>query len=169
MKHHCEQPKQNTYKSLLNLTIMLQPCSKQHRWVDSLRKFVSVHVQGSNSGARIKVALIDDGVDVYLGDLKGKVKAGWPTEKPTSSWAPFYQSTEGHGTAMARLITTACPHVDLYVAKLKSLNKVISRDEKWKMLDDANSNAWTSTADDAASVGVPPFTYNFESSDISTE
>ncbi|EEU47184.1 uncharacterized protein NECHADRAFT_77386 [Fusarium vanettenii 77-13-4] len=124
---------------------------KPHQWVESLERFVSDHVQRSDRGARVKVGLIDDGVDVHLGDLKDKVKAGWPTEKPTSSRVPFYQSAEGHGTTMARLIATACPHVDLYVAKLESLNRVILRDEPGKLIDNANRKDWISTADEAAS------------------
>jgi hypothetical protein len=96
--------------------------------------------------------LIDDGVDADLDDLRAMVKGGWPTEEPTSSGTPFYQSTDGHGTAMARLIATACPHVDLYVAKLKSLSKVISRNETWRLTADESSDAWTSTAAEAAAV-----------------
>jgi hypothetical protein len=126
--------------------------SKQHRWVESLRKFVSAYVQEDSKNTRVRVALIDDGVDADQDDLRAMVKGGWPTEEPTSSGTPFYQSTDGHGTAMARLIATACPHVDLYVAKLKSLNKVISQNETWRLAADENSDAWTSAAGEAAAV-----------------
>jgi len=136
------------------LLIPLPSHSKQHRWVKSLQNFVSTYVQASDKNTRIKIALIDDGVDAEQQDLRSIVKGGWPTEEPTSSGTPFYQSTEGHGTTMARLIAIACPHVDLYVAKLKSLNKVVSRDDRWRLAADDSSDVWTSTADEAAKVSA---------------
>ncbi|KAK4043333.1 peptidase S8/S53 domain-containing protein [Parachaetomium inaequale] len=114
-------------------------------------RFISEHVQNSDRGARVRVAIIDDGVDVHLDDLKGEVKAGRPCEKATSLWAPFYQPTDGHDTAMARLIATACPHVELYAAKLKTLNKLVTRtDAFWTLAEEPGNSAWTSTAHEAA-------------------
>jgi subtilisin family serine protease len=105
----------------------------------------------------VRVAIIDDGVDGFHEDLRGKIKAGWPREKATSVWEPFYRSDHGHGTAMARLIAAACPHVDLYVAKLKTLSKHISPEQADSLMDEDHpdgsigaSSGWLSTAYEAA-------------------
>lgn len=110
----------------------------------------------------MRVAIIDDGVDGFHEDLRDKIKGGWPRESATSPWEPFYRSDHGHGTAMARLITAACPHVDLYVAKLKTLSKTISPEQVDSLLDgeqsspdgsgssSSNGGGWMSTAHEAA-------------------
>lgn len=67
----------------------------------------------------IKVALIDDGVDLDLPEFQNSIVfPGWPRETPTSTGFPFYHSSTGHGTKMAKIINSACPGVRLYVAKL---------------------------------------------------
>ena len=91
----------------------------------NVKKFVHKHVPFSESHGssipefRVKVALIDDGVDANCDELKGFIHPkGWPQEEPASNQYPFYHSANGHGTQMARLIRMICPKVQLYVAKL---------------------------------------------------
>ncbi|EHK17669.1 uncharacterized protein TRIVIDRAFT_122917, partial [Trichoderma virens Gv29-8] len=94
----------------------------EHVWMNTLRDFVSRNLHGNMPERRVKVALIDDGVDVNTPCLRGKIKCGWPNEPPTSVSVPWYQSFGGHGTAMAHLITAACPNVEFYVVQLKTFN-----------------------------------------------
>jgi subtilisin family serine protease len=90
--------------------------------MESVEIFVNKYVKiakTSKSGREVKVALIDDGVDANIEELKGHIsKKGWPQEGPTSTNPPFYHSATRHGTEMAKLILSVCPHVQLCVAKL---------------------------------------------------
>lgn len=68
------------------------------------------------------MALIDDGVDTNDAGLDGATFAGKSFD--SSSWeedrvSPYWESTCGHGTLMARLIRRICPSAVVYVIKLK--------------------------------------------------
>lgn len=68
---------------------------------------------------RIKVALIDDGVDGLNADLSCVIEMGQTfSERSRHSYNSYFSSTNGHGTIMAMLIRKICPNVRLYVAKL---------------------------------------------------
>lgn len=120
-----EQPPIDRRDSYIELKLerACEPPGKQHRWMDSVKAFANNAVSSTNSSGRdgkeIKVALIDDGVDASLPDFIDRIfYPGWPREPPTSERSPFYHSSTGHGTEMAKLIKLACPKVRLYVAKL---------------------------------------------------
>ncbi|KAH6983625.1 peptidase S8/S53 domain-containing protein, partial [Ilyonectria sp. MPI-CAGE-AT-0026] len=75
---------------------------------------------------RVKVALIDDGVDGLNADLSRIIAAGQTFSKREKHqynshfkhYNSYFKSTRGHGTIMAMLIRKICPNVRLYVAKL---------------------------------------------------
>lgn len=71
---------------------------------------------------KIKVALIDDGVDASHAKLSHNIHHGISFVTPQSGQhnvpSSYYASSSGHGTLMASLITFACPWVELYVAKM---------------------------------------------------
>lgn len=68
---------------------------------------------------KIKVALIDDGVDPAFNDLGSNISEGLSLDKrATGLCSGYYQSSGGHGTIMACLIRLVCPKVQLYVVKL---------------------------------------------------
>jgi hypothetical protein len=75
----------------------------------------------------IKVALIDDGADLYVESLRGKIRGGesfdrgFPHENGPS---PYYVSTRGHGTVMADMICRVCPMAKLYVYKLETHSSI---------------------------------------------
>ncbi|KAF3904384.1 hypothetical protein ABW21_db0201646 [Orbilia brochopaga] len=87
---------------------------------DALTKKVPRNQRDKIKG-QVKVAIIDDGVD--LGDLQAPqyVGGGWhpdkkaPDRRTMNAW---YYSEKKHGTEMAKLIQLVCPFVSLYVAKL---------------------------------------------------
>ena len=117
------------------------PCAKSlttagvysHRWMEALQNFrkeamaTSHQLKPDSNGEThmtknpIKVALIDDGVNLKDLDHKGLVKDGWPLDISDEDKivTTYYESTEGHGTVMANLIHFACPEAHLYVAKLE--------------------------------------------------
>jgi subtilisin family serine protease len=70
----------------------------------------------------IKVAIIDDGVDIDHEDIaKESIRDGETFYNNDGSWPGFYQSSNGHGTLMACLITQICPKAKLYIAKLNEV------------------------------------------------
>ncbi|OAG40477.1 hypothetical protein AYO21_05377 [Fonsecaea monophora] len=105
----------------------------QHDWVETMVKFR--HTLSSLHGLlgdkapepqRIKVALIDDGVDLSNLDTYGKVvKASGLSYCPPSKRMekPWHESTNGHGTIMANMIVRINPWVSLDVMRI--------HDSKW--------------------------------------
>ena len=90
-------------------------------WMDCMRRFANFirNLQPSSDDDIVKVGLIDDGVDGTYEDLNHNIKHGQSYSKRARDlWNPYYHSTRGHGTVMARLIREMCPNVKLYVAKL---------------------------------------------------
>ncbi|KAL4755748.1 uncharacterized protein BDW70DRAFT_145983 [Aspergillus foveolatus] len=78
-------------------------------------------IRGNSALERIplvKVALICDGVDVAIPELRDMAVNG--TMLGEDSWhiSPWYISASGHGTAQARVIHKLCPHIHLHVAKV---------------------------------------------------
>jgi Subtilase family len=72
---------------------------------------------------RIKVALIDDGVDGLNAELSRSIDAGQTfSERTKHNYNSYFTSSKGHGTIMAMLIRKICPNVRLYVAKLNEEN-----------------------------------------------
>lgn len=92
--------------------------SEPHRWLYAVDEFVKNEVTPIVGKKRIKVALIDDGIDISQFNDEDVWVPGWPLEGPTSKEGPWYYSTQGHGTHMAKMIRRVCPHVQLFVAKL---------------------------------------------------
>ncbi|KAI6366354.1 hypothetical protein MCOR25_005169 [Pyricularia grisea] len=71
----------------------------------------------------IKVALIDDGVDIGDPRISECFAEGYSYDERDGDGAdrvhPFYRSSGGHGTAMASLICKICPKVRLWVFRLR--------------------------------------------------
>ena len=75
----------------------------------------------STSYEPVKIALIDDGVDMKENTLHGKVLSGRSfclRDEKKNLNKSFYVKSGGHGTAMASLICRVCPHAKLIVLKL---------------------------------------------------
>lgn len=74
----------------------------------------------SHGGRGVKVAVLDDGIDVYEGGFGDSIKDGVSFLKAgqEQETRPHCFSTSGHGTEMAKLIRRVCPPVQLYIARL---------------------------------------------------
>lgn len=72
----------------------------------------------------IEVALIDDGTDITHPDLKGMKISGKSfhhyVEGSTFRVSPYWDSSSGHGTLMARLIHRMCPSAIIHAIKLQT-------------------------------------------------
>lgn len=86
----------------------------------------------------VTVALIDDGADITLPELqvrtslKDRAQRSFPGKSFhhfQGGWrvSPYWVSSSGHGTIMARLIHKVCPSAVIYVIKLKTEQTVNSK------------------------------------------
>jgi hypothetical protein len=98
----------------------------------------------------VRVAIIDDGYDGTDQKLIGSVAGGksfyvQPQGKQQPRVCPYFCSTAGHGTLMAKLIQRVCPLAKLYVARL---------DQGQGFLGEVQP-----TAESAAKVGLTPILF----------
>jgi hypothetical protein len=103
---------------------------QSHRWLDCMDRFAdeiqNITVPPTENDLLkndIKVALIDDGVDLYAETLRGKVRGGESFDRGglrENGPSPYYTSATGHGTVMADMICRVCPVAKLYVYKLET-------------------------------------------------
>jgi hypothetical protein len=61
----------------------------------------------------VKVAVIDDGIDKLQGEFKDCISEGVSFYN-----YPYFFSSTGHGTLMAKLVRQVCPKAHLYIARL---------------------------------------------------
>ncbi|KAL3472351.1 hypothetical protein BJX99DRAFT_249704 [Aspergillus californicus] len=111
-----------------------------HKWLESVDAFseqlktlmVNIHTN-SHKGDEIRVALIDDGVDMCEKVFREKIMQGksfayyQPGNRREKQW---YVSELGHGTVMAHMILRVCPMAKIYPIKLGTI-----RDPKKKHWD----------------------------------
>ncbi|KAL7903704.1 peptidase S8/S53 domain-containing protein [Trichoderma velutinum] len=76
------------------------------------------------SSLPVVVALIDDGTNIFHPDLKNMVQRGksFHHYQDGSTWrvSPWWDSSSGHGTLMARLIHRICPTAIIHIIKLRT-------------------------------------------------
>ncbi|KAI1635751.1 hypothetical protein F4809DRAFT_612809 [Biscogniauxia mediterranea] len=102
------------------------PAAKQHVWVDAMDKFrgaLASMLQPLKPPLkdRVRVALIDDGVNLGSVDMYGDIVnvtglSFHPSDRHTEN--PWHCSSGGHGTVMANMILRINPWVELFVIKL---------------------------------------------------
>ncbi|GLA21359.1 hypothetical protein AnigIFM62618_010666 [Aspergillus niger] len=100
-----------------------------NRWLDCVDRFAdelqNVKVPPTDMPMLkeiIKVGVIDDGVDIHIESLQGKVIGGESFDRTYldgNGTSPYYISGGGHGTMMADMICRVCPTARLYVCKLE--------------------------------------------------
>ena len=101
-----------------------------HKWLETMDQFAdqiqNVHQPVSKHDALnepVKVALIDDGVDIYHPSLRRKIYSGTTFDNGYPNGdrpIPFYVTSTGHGTVMANMICRVYPMAKLYVFKLET-------------------------------------------------
>ncbi|KAK6831719.1 hypothetical protein RU639_002565 [Aspergillus parasiticus] len=91
-------------------------------WLDNMDKFVSFVKNMPETSREVKVAVIDDEVDKLQEDSENSIIAGISFFSSHKSGIvgtrPYYFSSNGHGTLIAKTIRRLCPKVKLYVARL---------------------------------------------------
>lgn len=101
-----------------------------HKWLNCMDKFAdeiqNVQVPPSTQKElqkEITVALIDDGVNIDIPTVAGKVIGGATFDRgepDENGPSPYFVSSGGHGTVMADMICRVCPTMKLYVFKLET-------------------------------------------------
>ncbi|KAF3766193.1 subtilisin-like protein, partial [Cryphonectria parasitica EP155] len=102
-----------------------------HGWIESMEMFrralMTLHetLPKENRPGRVKVALIDDGVDradltTYQNRVEVTGMSYWSPSMGTTFQNPsWHQSTHGHGTIMANSIIRINPWVSLYAMRIQ--------------------------------------------------
>ncbi|KAF7948884.1 hypothetical protein EAE96_008066 [Botrytis aclada] len=101
----------------------------QHDWIECMDKFAPLVLEAENNFLQanpdksavvleepIRVALIDDGIDITR--LRHKHNGGQSFCTRDRDVVPYYISSFGNGPAMASQIHRICPRAQLYVLKL---------------------------------------------------
>ena len=89
--------------------------------MDKFAKFI-VNIPPDVTPRRdVKVAVIDDGIDKLQGGFGDSISDGvsFYTPPGTFDTKPYYFSSSGHGTLMAKLIRRICPKAQLFIARLE--------------------------------------------------
>ena len=119
-----ENSPQKHQSSSTHTNTELEQLESRHRWLicmDNFADFIQGLHSKSESYKPVKIALIDDGVDMKEDPLHGKVLGGRSfclRDEEKNLNKPYYVKNGGHGTAMASLICRVCPHAKLIVLKL---------------------------------------------------
>lgn len=113
-------------------------------FVENVRQLPSKAAEDNpvpKSRKRIRVAILDDGIDWFYAHKIGCRGTSFYVDNTTSfsGQRPWYSSTTDHGTLMAALIRKVCPNVSLYVARLDQT---------------ASENGFQPTADSATKVRI---------------
>ncbi|KAF8544885.1 hypothetical protein BDD12DRAFT_373383 [Trichophaea hybrida] len=97
--------------------------------MDEFARFIRNIPSSVDPRKGVKVAVLDDGIDMLRPEFRDCIKEGIsffaPTNRKTCCAGPYYFSSRGHGTLMASLIRRVCPKAELYIARL---NQGISPD-----------------------------------------
>ncbi|KAE8342481.1 peptidase S8/S53 domain-containing protein [Aspergillus arachidicola] len=103
--------------------VSLSLAADRNPWLDNMDRFVSFVQKIPRAGREVKVAVIDDGVDKVLEDFGNSIIAGVSFYSHQigdfTGVKPWYFSSNGHSTLMAKTIRRLCPNVKLCIARLE--------------------------------------------------
>ncbi|CAI7570067.1 unnamed protein product [Penicillium glandicola] len=101
--------------------------SRDSKWMRALRDFADFLKNAKVSHSRlkrVKIAIIDDGIDTTLPELSDRIKNGesfYHLDPFAVHRGAYYVPSGAHGTLMARCICQVCPMADLYIGQLETL------------------------------------------------
>lgn len=103
------------------------PRKEPHDWLKTMDDFANflrtneLIDEGEMAKRPIKIAVIDDGIDISENLLEGKVMGGasfYLAQDNANIHAPWWVTQGYHGTIMASLISRICPGAKLFVVRL---------------------------------------------------
>lgn len=90
------------------------------------RDFLATHVHRYDSQPRVKIAVLDTGLDQENSEIRGLLSKerlnghSSAIVEIVSFCGATTEDTDGHGTHNASLLIKVAPHADLYIAKIAS-------------------------------------------------
>ncbi|KAJ5644510.1 hypothetical protein N7507_010521 [Penicillium longicatenatum] len=99
---------------------------RESKWMDSVQKFTRFvkDFKPRASIKEVKIAIIDDGIDISRGDFFHQVQNGESFHQLDDFFGRrggFYVPSGEHGTWMAQCISKVCPMAKLYIAQLETI------------------------------------------------
>ncbi|KHN95206.1 Peptidase S8/S53, subtilisin/kexin/sedolisin [Metarhizium album ARSEF 1941] len=95
------------------------PSISWHDCVSSLAKLLRTVARSRRKGA-VKIAILDDGVDLLCEGLNVSIGDGASFDGPEATSSPWFISSSpgSRGTCMAAVVGNLCPESQLYIAKI---------------------------------------------------
>jgi len=95
------------------------------------------------------VAIIDDGIDMFHGEFQGSIANGvsFHSSGGLDTIMPYFFSSSGHGTMIAKVIYQVCPTAEFYITRVEEAS--------------FSGGINQLTAKSAAKVRIPSLTYLF--------
>ncbi|KAH7317058.1 peptidase S8/S53 domain-containing protein [Stachybotrys elegans] len=108
-------------------------CTWAKDFLARARDFYTNHIYGLPSEKRVKVAVLDTGIDGENPILKSAKRERRRNDWPIKDQRSFLDGvsvtdTDGHGTNVAALVLKMTPEADLYVAKISECHEVVGTD-----------------------------------------
>lgn len=107
-----------------------RPYKASKAWIENFKAVINGNQGGGASNTRVKVALLDTGIDTEHDFFQESCDDGEPRLNPRikeiCSWVDGNKGQRttngrdecGHGTSVANLLLDLCPNIDLYVARV---------------------------------------------------
>ncbi|OAA55712.1 Peptidase S8/S53, subtilisin/kexin/sedolisin [Cordyceps fumosorosea ARSEF 2679] len=107
-----------------------EPYKASKAWIENFKAVINGNQGGGASNTRVKVALLDTGIDTEHDFFQESCDDGEPRLNPRikeiCSWVDGNKGQRttngrdecGHGTSVANLLLDLCPNIDLYVARV---------------------------------------------------
>ena len=98
---------------------------------EQLSQDVSSAIPTKGRRTRIRVAILDSGVDLVLFNGRGRkvVGASFVHKKNGSKESPWWLASDPHGSHMANLVLQLDPCCDLYIGKVTETKKQLQLDQ----------------------------------------
>jgi hypothetical protein len=98
--------------------------NSESKWMSTMTDFATLLKKAKKDTGTppIKIAIIDDGIDMALSKFADNVKGGesfYRLSELSGRRGAYYAPKGPHGTLMAQLICEICPVADLYIAQLE--------------------------------------------------
>jgi hypothetical protein len=103
---------------------------KYKEWQDQLAQDAKPLIPTKDKRTRIRIAILDSGVDRILFSGQGRhiVGASFVHKKNGSKESPWWLASDPHGSHIANLISQLDPCCDLYIAKVTETKKQLQLD-----------------------------------------
>jgi hypothetical protein len=98
--------------------------SNIHKFLESIEKKETPMAGLRLPQRRIKIAIIDNGIDKWQETISENIKEGFSyASRVNGRLLPWFTAAHAHGTQMASLVRKINPYCDLYIFRVSSLRE----------------------------------------------